>query len=66
VVDFVKDFIVLFPKQDDYRRRGFKTVDERKEINDVMTKSTKLLKYLLEGNENPEILVQLCETLNFQ
>jgi hypothetical protein len=57
IVDFVKDFIVLFPKQDDYKRRGFKTNEERNEINAVMTKSTLLLKYLLEGNESSEILV---------
>ena len=30
-----------------------------------MTKSTQLLKYYLEGNEDEEIITQLCETLNF-
>ena len=31
-----------------------------------MTKSTLLLKYILEGNESSEIIMLLCNTLDFK
>ena len=65
IVDFVKDFVSLFPSDIDYRRRGF-SKETNKQIDDIMTKSTTLLISLLEGNNNQEIRSQLCDNLDFK
>ena len=51
-----KDFIYKYKRQEDYLNGGFFNQEQIYEINNLVTKSTKLLICLLEGKTNTEIL----------
>lgn len=65
VIDICKDFLSKFQRKIDYDRGGFFSDDEQEGVNNVVTKSTKLLFSLIEGPANNEIMNILSEGLDF-
>ena len=65
IIDYIKDFILLFPRESDYLQRGFIEKEEQDEINDLMTSSFQVLISILEGNNEEEgARAMLCNTLS--
>jgi hypothetical protein len=65
IIDYIKDFILLFPRQSDYLQRGFLDKETQGEINNLMTSSFQVLISILEGNSEEEgPRAQLCHTLS--
>lgn len=65
VIDTCKDFLAKFQRKFDYNKIGFINVEEIDEVNNVVTKSSKLLYSLIEGEVGPEIMRLLYEGLDF-
>jgi inositol 1,4,5-triphosphate receptor type 3 len=65
VIDTCKDFLAKFQRKFDYNKIGFVSEEEIDQMNNVVTKSSKLLYSLIEGEVGPEILKLLYEGLDF-
>ena len=64
-VDVCKDFLAKFQRDSDYNRGGFFADDEIEAVDNVVTKSSKLLFSLIEGPPNEDNLSMLTEGLDF-
>ena len=65
IIEFIKDLLAMFIEESNYEERGFTTSNDREMINNFVTKSTKVLASLIEGNPDLNIIHSLIERLDF-
>ena len=56
IIDICKDLLEKFQKPGDYKRGGFFNIEDKTEVDNVVTKSSNLLVSLIEGHPNKEII----------
>ena len=66
ILEFIKDLLSMFIEESNYQERGFHLIPNGNEIiNNFVTKSTRILTSLIEGNTDNEIIENLLERLDF-